>query len=93
VRITVNVMLTLQIPKPMKAFIRNLVLYFLTAVAVLVAQQDSTVQCRTSLQDLEHRLAGDFRHEAERLRDEYDIVNQVRRGHVCGLFPGDCEHD
>ncbi len=41
----------------MTSFVRTLVLFFLACAAVLLAQQDSTVQWKTSLQDLEQRLA------------------------------------
>jgi hypothetical protein len=64
--------------KSMKLFIRNFVLNTLVGVAALVAQQDSTVQWKTVLQDLEQRLTGlpaqgeavdSWRADAEALRD------------------------
>ena len=62
----------------MKPLIRNFVLYVLVGVTALVAQQDSTVQWKTVLQDLEQRLTGlpaqgeavdSWRADAEALRD------------------------
>ncbi len=42
----------------MKSLVRNFILYCLAGGMVLMAQQDLTVQWKTSLQDLEQRLAG-----------------------------------
>jgi iron complex outermembrane recepter protein len=42
----------------MKSFTRNLLLLCLAGATTLLAQQDLTVQWKTSLQDLEQRLAG-----------------------------------
>ncbi len=66
----------------MKSLIPNVVLCTLISVLALLAQQDSTVQWKTTLQDLEHRLTAlpsegapveAWRSEAEALRA--DIVS------------------
>jgi hypothetical protein len=90
----------------MKSIVRNLILYCLASASALLAQQDMTVQWKTSLQDLEHRLtvlpagggaqAAAWRTDAETLRASlasFALANPGMRIQAPDALPDSPSHE